>query len=163
MTWQVTAEDVLSGKGAETVGQKLWTRDSNNVKRTTTYSFPEDAAFTDDTWEDVANSTKRVRVPSFVLTNYTLHIEVWVYGGDVGNEHQARIQETDTTTNGTAVNDIDEGGAWARRELTLTVPNDTWAGTLKNFVIQGYDTSTAAVALKLKGEDLALNMWFESA
>jgi hypothetical protein len=131
MAWpSLTSGDVLSGKGAKTVGASLYARAREAIGGGTTYYF---AAVTETGSSYADKAVMQVRIPESVRSGDLIQLTVRAYqsGGGVGN-YLAR--EVDGPTVGTEQTLGSTAGAISTS--VITVPDNTWAGATKQIAVQ---------------------------
>lgn len=133
MAWPgQTTDDYLSGEpaGSEsslTFAQALWDKDVVVAGRGTYWYMP---ATTHTATSLTSVLTKRVRIPAWCMGGETISLTIQAKhsAGSVNGTY--RLDETDTATNGSS-DTLALTTALQSKTITLTVADDTWAGTLK--------------------------------
>ena len=139
MAWpSLAASDTLSGAGAKTVCDGFYDRTQAAAHRSTTWYFAE----VDMTLSLATKDTQRVRVPAWCLSGAVLTLRVRTRTTSAGSA-TFQLNETDTATAGTP-QVIALNANWTYEDVPLTVPDDTWAGTLKTFEIKGQRPAAGA-------------------
>jgi hypothetical protein len=148
MAWPTawTAADYLSREGADTessvtILQALYDRDIEiGHKRTTWYGGQSNMTTT------LADThTADIRFPDNALQNTEVKLifQAQRDGGVSGNA-SFRLRETGVPTNGTTLTTA-LTTSWAGYEVVgLTVPDDTWAGTVKTLALQAQRPASGA-------------------
>ena len=133
MAWPgQAAEDYLSGEpaGSEsgvTFRQALWDRDVAVAGRSTYWHM---VATTHTATDLTTVLAKRVRIPAWCMTDDVITLKIQGKHSAGGVTGTYRLDETDTTTAGTS-DTLALTTALQSLSIVLTVPDDTWAGTLK--------------------------------
>ena len=135
MAWPtMVTGDVLSGKGAETIGQNLFDRDLILTERRTSWVSPTEYSMT-VTLADVGE-TKVVRLPPFCISgaNIKLMFKAKVDSGS-GASATFRLRETGGPTNGTSLVTA-LTASYIPYEVVLPVPDGTWVNVVKTLALQ---------------------------
>ena len=142
MTWVRSFEDCLPGKGADLIMRDLYDRDNDLYELGVSAShFTRSIPSAGAGWVTV--NTYRHKLPPYVRSGDTIRLTVWAEGGNVGNEHQIRLNGDDgtTSTTGSAVSyahtttpqplrcTVDVQASWVESyvDLTLEANHDSGA------------------------------------
>ena len=142
MSWPtMTSGDVLSGAGAETRGADLFNRARICAAGGSTWYFAEvtesGASATDKvTWE--------IYIPDCVRSGDGIAVAAITDQGG-GGEGYYRVRETGVPTNGDTQT---LGAAPAAQTSTITVPDNTWAGTVKTIAVQLWTNGTGTASAR---------------
>jgi hypothetical protein len=157
MTWPTSdSGDFLSGKPAKTGGRDLWDRARLAMQSGTTYYFAE---VTHTTGAYADKVTYQVRIPEGVRSGDKIQLTILGYYSGAGSGNY-RARETGTPVNGT---EQALGGSYAVETSEITIPDNTWAGTVKNIAVQ-LETITSGTSYAMTGGDrgLAANLRFKA-
>jgi hypothetical protein len=151
MAWPaLTTSETLSGAGAKTVGASIHLRQHATSLRYTTWYFVEYTV----TVPYAAAHTLVYRVPPWMLTGAVISVTVLLKA--TSGTITLRLDETDTATSGTETAHVPTT-SYGPFTQTLSVPDDTWAGTLKTLELQAKFAGGGAFAT---GEYLIGNLKF---
>ena len=132
MAWPaLAAEENLSGKGAKVIGQGMYDRSQAAANRYTTWYFAEASVPGILTTMD----TQRIRIPPWGLSGETITLNVWATFGAGSGNIKVQLNETDTATSGT-LTAVTLTSTYAFYAAAVTIPDNTWASTLKTLEIQ---------------------------
>ena len=133
MAWPtINSEDYLSGEGADSEGgvsflQALWDRDVVIASRGVQWEMGS-TTHTAATLTSVY--VKRVRIPDWCMANDTITLTIQAKHNAGGVTGTYQLDETDTATSGSS-GTLSLTTALQSKSITLTVPDNTWAGTMK--------------------------------
>lgn len=158
MAWNVTSAELLSGQGAKTTGQGLYSNDSDQYPMGHAFFFPETTPSAQDVWETI--TVRRVRLPSYLRSGDSVYLTVFCRGtfaggATGGNAHQIRLDVNGTT--GTAVTTTSATGD-TLTTCTVDATGDAWADASLDVTIEGWDDSGATTNLVVSGFRLANNL-----
>ncbi len=143
MSWpNVTASDILSGKGIETLGVTLWDRDA--IAAGVGWTWPgEQSAFSGDTsWATHFNSIVRMPIWTEVTAVITLTFLARQSGGADNADFRlkGKLYGGSFTTGGTTSNGLTS--SYAPYEVTLVTPaSPAWTGQVVEFALDAQHTT----------------------
>lgn len=151
-TWPaLLASDVISGEGSTlSVWQGYIDRDQCLVQRGWTLPGSGSAAGTTSTTYSTVYLPFAVRLPYYVRSGYKICADMYLKCASVG-VGTMRLTDVGSGTNGTEPTAT--GGTYTFVTSKLTVPDDTWAGTVRDL---GFHLKTSNVAY-------TANLWTNDA
>jgi len=153
MVWpSLTTTETLSGKGAKIVGSSLHARQRECSERGTTWHFAEYTV----TGSYASAALFEVRMPAWALTNCDIGVTVLLKAAS--GTITLRLDETTSSTAGTETAHS-PAATYGPFLQSLTVPDDTWAGTIRQLDLQAKFSGSSAFA---KGELVACNLRLEA-
>lgn len=163
MAWPTrSAESVLSGENAETIGSDLFARDETVFDRGTHWDFDATSSTsfsTNATFDTI--ETQRWLVPPWVGSGDVMHVGILLRTSLATEQAEARLVHPGDSVTGAAVTSTSTSFEVVTMELTAT--SGTWADTVQEFEIQvRNDTSLGVSATAYASvSGLLTNLWWE--
>lgn len=151
MTWRIDSEGTVSGEEVGTDAQLLYDRDEDLYEVGNSWWFTNSGPLTNGSWQSfITPATVYIYLPDFVRSGDTLSVAVEIVSAGTGGV--VRLKDITSGNTGAEISS-------ASSPITLTLTLGAWAGTVRQFEVQGYKTGGT---LTVGTERMPLNVWFVS-